>query len=250
MIAAVLVLAVLLGAWELYAVLGNVDSFILPAPHEVAQSLWTDWDVLRPDLGVTLSEVLLGIALALAVGALFATLVHLSPTLRRALYPLLVSSQTIPVVIVAPLLIAWLGFGLAPKLAIIALVCFFPVTVTTLDGLASVDPALPKLMKTLGASRWETFRRVEAPAALPSLFSGARIAVAVAVIGAVFAEQSGSSAGLGHLITLAIPQLETARAYAAVVLLALIAVVLFTILSALERLLLPWARTDRGGASP
>jgi len=245
-IVAVLIVAALLGAWELYTVLGNVDSFILPAPHEVASALWTDWDVLRPDLGTTLGEVLLGILLAVALGALFAAIVHLSPALRRALYPLLVSSQTIPVVIVAPLLIAWLGFGLAPKLAIIALVCFFPVTVTTLDGLASVDPALPKLMRTLGASRWQTFRRVEAPAALPSLFSGARIAVAVAVIGAVFAEQSGSSSGLGHLITLAIPQLETARAYAAVVLLALVAVVLFTILTVLERVLLPWARTDRG----
>jgi putative hydroxymethylpyrimidine transport system permease protein len=244
---ALVVLAALLGAWELYAVLGGIDAFVLPAPHEVATALWDDFDLLWPDLRTTAGEVLLGVLLAIAGGIACATAIHLSPVLRRAVYPLLVASQTIPIVIVAPLLVAWLGFGLTPKLAIVALVCFFPVTVTALDGLASVDPSLRKLMTTLGASRWATFRRVEAPAALPALFSGARIAVAVAVIGAVLAEQAGSSEGLGHLILLAIPQLETARAYAAVVLLALLAIILFALLTVLERLLLPWARTDTEG---
>ncbi len=193
--------------------------------------------------------MLLGIALALALGALFAAVVHLSPTLRRALYPLLVSSQTIPVVIVAPLLdrLARLRAGAEARDHRAGLLLPGHRHHARRAGQRRSRP--PQADATLGASRWQTFRRVEAPAALPSLFSGARIAVAVAVIGAVFAEQSGSSSGLGHLITLAIPQLETARAYAAVVLLALIAVVLFTILTALERLLLPWARTDRGGAS-
>lgn len=243
-------LLALLGAWELYAALGGVDAFILPAPHEVAAALWEDRSLLGPDLATTAGEVGLGVGLALVFGTLCAAVVHLSPVLRGAVYPLLVASQTIPVVIVAPLLVAWLGFGLAPKLVIVALVCFFPVTVTALDGLAGTDPALGKLMRTLGASRWQTFRRVEAPAALPALFSGARIAVAVAVIGAVLAEQAGSSSGLGHLILLAIPQLETPRAYAAVVLLALLAVTLFALLTVLERLLLPWARTDSQGALP
>jgi NitT/TauT family transport system permease protein/putative hydroxymethylpyrimidine transport system permease protein len=249
-LAALALLLALLGAWEAYAALGGVDAFILPAPHEVAAALWNDWSVLAPDLRTTAGEVLLGVVLATVLGMACAATVHLSPVLRAAVYPLLVASQTIPIVIVAPLLVAWLGFGLAPKLVIVALVCFFPVTVTALDGLASTDPALGKLMKTFGASRWQTFRRVEAPAALPSLFSGARIAVAVAVIGAVLAEQAGSSAGLGHLILVAIPQLETARAYAAVVLLALLAVILFALLTALERLLVPWARTETQGAHP
>ena len=241
-LAAVALLLVLLGAWEAYAALGGVDAFILPAPHEVASALWTDWSVLAPDLRTTAGEVLLGVACAAGV--------HLSPVLRAAVYPLLVASQTIPIVIVAPLLVAWLGFGLAPKLVIVALVCFFPVTVTALDGLAGADPALGKVMRTLGASRWQIFRRVEAPAALPSLFSGARIAAAVAVIGAVLAEQAGSSAGLGHLILQAIPQFETARAYAAVVVLSAFAVILFGALSLAERRLVPWANRSQGDSAP
>ena len=127
-------------------------------------------------------------------------LLHLSSTLRRAFYPLLVASQTVPIVVVAPILVVWLGFGIGPKLAIIGLICFFPITVNTLDGLGSVDPDLVKMMRTLDSSRWQTLRRIEAPTALPYFFSGAKIAVAVAVIGAVFGEWAGSSSGLGHLI--------------------------------------------------
>jgi putative hydroxymethylpyrimidine transport system permease protein len=148
----------------------------------------------------------------------------------------------VPIVIIAPLLVVWFGFGMVPKLAIIALVCFFPVVVTTLDALRSVDPDQLKLMRTLDATRWQAFRWAEAPAALPAALSGAKIAVAVAVIGAVFAEYAGSSEGLGHLMLQAIPQLETARAYAAVVLLAAFAVLLFSALALAERRLVPWAR--------
>jgi putative hydroxymethylpyrimidine transport system permease protein len=245
MLAVALALAVL-GAWELYADLGGVDDFLLPAPHQIAVALHDDRGLLWSNLRVTGEEVLLGIALALVAGLACACLLHLVPALRRTVLPLLVGSQTIPIVIVAPLLVAWLGFGLAPKLAIVALICFFPLTVTTFDGLAAVDPDLRKLMRTLGASRWQSFRRVEAPSALPAMFSGAKIAVAIAVIGAVLAEQAGSSDGLGHLILQAIPQFETARAYAAVVVLSLFAVALFGILHVAERRLLPWANTSRG----
>ena len=147
--------------------------------------------------------------------------------LRRAFYPLLVASQTVPIVVIAPILVVWLGFGIGPKLVIIALVCFFPITVNTLDGLRSVDPDLLKMMRTLDASRWQTLRRVEAPSALPYFFSGAKIAVAVAVIGAVFGEWAGSSSGLGHLIQQASGQLQTARMFAAVVVLSALAIVLF-----------------------
>ena len=151
--------------------------------------------------------------------------------------------------IVAPLLVAWFGYDIAPKLAIVALICFFPVTVTTLDALASVDPDAVKLLRTVDASRWQIFRFLEAPAALPGLLSGAKIAVAVAVIGAVLAEQAGSSDGLGHLLLQAIPQLETPRAYAAVVLLSALALLLFGALSLAERLAVPWApRTKRRNA--
>ena len=249
------VILLLLGAWELAARWDlianalNIEDFLVPAPSDIAESLWRDRSLLADDSWVTLREVVLGFACALGAGLAFALILHLSDTLRRAFYPLLVASQTIPIVIVAPLLVAWLGYDLAPKLAIVGLVCFFPVTVTTLDGLAGVDPDLRKLMRTLDASRLQSFRRVEAPAALPALFSGARIAVAVAVIGAVLAEQAGSSDGLGHLILQAIPQFETARAYAAVVVLSAFAIALFAGLRLAERRLLPWAHRAEGAVT-
>lgn len=243
-----LLLLVLLGAWEAYAQLGGVDDFLLPAPSEVASALWNDRALLWDNFRVTAGEVLLGIVVAVAAGVACAVALHFSRTLRRTTYPLLVASQTIPIVVIAPLLVVWLGYDLAPKLAIVGLICFFPVTVTTLDGLSGVDPELRKLMRTLDASPFQSFRRVEAPSALPALFSGAKIAVAIAVIGAVLAEQAGSSNGLGHLILQAIPQFETARAYAAVVLLSAFAIALFGALSLAERLLIPWAnRTTTEG---
>ena len=237
-----LLVAALFGGWELYADLGGVDDFILPAPSQIATALWDDRSLLWSNLLVTAQEVGLGILVALVVGALLAVALHFSGALRRGVYPLLIASQAVPIVIVAPLLVVWFGFGILPKLVIIALVCFFPVVVTTLDALGSLDPEQGKLMRTLGASRWQAFRFTEAPAALPAALSGAKIAVAVAVIGAVFAEYAGSSEGLGHLMLQAIPQLETARAYAAVVLLAAFAVLLFSALALAERRLVPWAR--------
>lgn len=244
MIWSFVIVAVLLGGWELYARAGSVDDFILPAPTDVAQALGDDRGLLWDNLRVTTGEVAPGIVCAILCGLLLAIAIHRSPALRRALYPLLVGSQAIPVVIVAPLLVVWFGFGIAPKLAIITLVCFFPVVVTTLDALAAIDPDQLKLMRTLDASGRQRLRYLELPAALPGALSGAKIAVAVAVIGAVFAEYSGSSAGLGNVILRAIPQLETARAYAAVALLAALAIALFFLLSLAERLLVPWARRD------
>ena len=227
---ALLILA-LLGAWEAYAILGGVDDFILPAPSDIAEALWTDRALLWDNLLVTAQEVGLGVLAALVLGFGLAVALHFSELLRRGTYPLLVASQAVPIVI-------------------IALVCFFPVVVTTLDALASVDPDELKLLRTLDASRWQAFRYAEAPAALPAALSGAKIAVAVAVIGAVFAEYAGSSEGLGHLMLQAIPQLQTPRAYAAVVLLAAFAVALFSALALAERRLVPWAHRPRGSDLP
>ena len=241
----------LIGLWQLAANLDviagalHIEPFLVPSPSDIAQSLWTDRSLLVDNGWVTLQEVLAGFALSVAAGVGFAVVLHLSPMLRRAFYPLLVASQTVPIVVVAPILVVWLGFGIGPKLAIIALICFFPITVNTLDGLRSVDPDLVKMMRTLDASRWQTFRRVEGPTALPYFFSGAKIAVAVAVIGAVFGEWAGSSSGLGHLIQQASAQLETARTFAAVVVLSALAILLFGLLAAIERRVAWW-----GPASP
>jgi putative hydroxymethylpyrimidine transport system permease protein len=218
----------------------RIEPFLVPSPADIAQSLWTDRDLLVDNGWVTLQEILAGFALSVAAGVAFAIVLHLSPTLRRAFYPLLIASQTVPIVVVAPILVVWLGFGIGPKLAIIALICFFPITVNTLDGLRSVDADLVKMMRTLDASRWQTFRRVEGPTALPYFFSGAKIAVAVAVIGAVFGEWAGSSSGLGHLIQQASAQLQTARTFAAVVVLSVLAILLFWLLAVLERRVAWW----------
>jgi len=238
---AALVIILLLGGWEAYARLGSIDDFILPAPDQVASSLLHDRGLLWDNLLVTAQEVVLGLALALAAGALLALALHSFAPLRRAIYPLLVGTQAIPIVTIAPLLAAWFGYGILPKLVIVALVCFFPIVVTTLDGLAAVDPEQHKLLRTLGASRVQTFRWVEAPAALPAALSGAKIAVAVGGIAAVFAEYAGSEKGLGHLLLQSIPQLETARAWAAVVVLAALAICCFSLLALAERRLAPWA---------
>jgi ABC-type nitrate/sulfonate/bicarbonate transport system permease component len=240
------IVALLLGAWEFAARLDviadalKLEPFLVPAPSDIAQALWQDRELLIENTWVTLQEVLAGFALSVAAGVAFAVVLHLSPTLRRAFYPLLVASQTVPIVVLAPILVVWLGFGVGPKLAIIALICFFPITVNTLDGLGAVDPDLMKMMRTLDASRWQTLRRIEAPTALPYLFSGAKIAVAIAVIGAVFGEWAGSSSGLGHLIQEASAQLQTERTFAAVVVLSAIAITLFALLAALERRIAWW----------
>jgi putative hydroxymethylpyrimidine transport system permease protein len=246
-LAPLMLLAVLLGAWELYAELGPVDRLLLPAPHEVAQSGWEDRALLWDNLRVTAGEILLGVLVAGAAGFLLPIVLHLSLPLRRSFYPLLVASQAIPIVLFAPLLVVWLGFGIGPKLVIIGFVAFFPIVVTTLDALARVDPALPKLMRTLDASRWQIMRHVELPAALPGLFSGAKVAVVFAPIRAVFAHQAGSSSGLGHLVQTAIPQLLTARAWAAVVILSAFAIALFGLLTLAERALVPWAHDPPEG---
>jgi len=242
------ILLALLGAWELYALYGGVDRLILPAPHEVAQSLWTDRTLLWDNLRVTAGEVLLGIVAAGGAGFICALALHLSLALRRSTYPLLVASQTIPIPLIAPLLVVWLGFGLGPKLVIIGLISFFPIVVTTLDALSRVDREQINLLRTLDASRWRILRHVELPAALPGLLSGAKVAVAVAVIGAVFAEVfGGSSSGLGNVVQYAIPNLRTDRAYAAVLILSAFAIALFGLLTLAERWLVPWAHNPPGG---
>lgn len=248
--APVVVILLLLGAWELAARWDlisnalNIQDFLVPAPSDIAQSLWRDRSLLADDSWVTLREVLLGFLCALAAGLAFAVILHLSETLRRAFYPLLVASQTIPPVAIAPILVVWFGFGLGPKILLIALVCFFPVTVNTLDGLRSVDPQLITMMRTLGAGRRQILGRVELPSALPFIFSGTKIAIAVAVIGAVFAEWAGASSGLGHQILIASSNLLTARMFAAITLLSVMAILLFALVSVIERRVVTWDRRE------
>jgi putative hydroxymethylpyrimidine transport system permease protein len=245
--AALIVLAGLAG-WEAIVRLGVVDDLLLPAPTQVLDALWTDRGLLAPDLAVTSWEVLLGLAAAIAAGAGLAIAMHLSPAARRALHPLVIGSQAVPVPVIAPLVLLVFGFGLGPKVLLVALVCFFPVAINLYDGLRDTDPDARKLLRSLDATRWQMLRMIELPSALPATFTGVKIAAAVAVIGAVFAEWSGSSEGLGHALLTANGQLATARAFAATLLLFLLAVCLYGAFALLERRVAGWTpRSTPGG---
>ncbi len=248
--APLLATAALLGAWELYADLAGVEEDVLPAPHAVAAALWNNGTLVWRNFAVTAEQVVLGLALALASGFALAVAIHLLPLLRRAVYPLAVGSQAVPIPVIGVLLVFWWGFGLFPKLVVIALICFFPVVVSTVDGLAAVDPEQPKLLRTLDASRWQAFRFAELPAALPAALSGARIALAVGVIGAFIAETStpttAAYSGLGREILTDISGFQIARAYAATAVLFAFAIACFYALALTERRLVPW-KTRPGG---
>jgi putative hydroxymethylpyrimidine transport system permease protein len=241
-----LLLAALIGAWELYVDLGGTDPLVLPPPHAVASALYNQRSLLWSSFLITGREVILGILAASVTGLVLAVAIHSSQTLRRAAYPLVIASQAIPMVTIAPILTFWLGFGIGPKVVVVALVSFFSIVVTTLAGLESVDPDLLKLMRTFDAPRRRTFWHVELPAALPGVFTGAKIAVAVSVIGAVFAEWNGSNSGLGYLIVVSNAQLEQALSAAAVVIMSVFAILLFGLLALAERRILPWAYESRG----
>jgi putative hydroxymethylpyrimidine transport system permease protein len=244
--------AALLGLWQLAAAQGwladllGIEPFLVPSPAEIATALWEERELLAEDAWVTFREVIGGFGVALALGIGVAVALHLSPILRRAMMPLVVATQTIPIIVVAPIFVVWFGFGIGPKLAIIALICFFPITVNTLDGLSAVDSEQRKLLRTLGAGRLQTFLRLEAPAALPYALSGARIAVAVAVIGAVFGEWAGADAGLGHQMLVLNAQLAVPEMFAAMTVLSAMAIALFGVLVLLERRFAWWGERRRG----
>jgi putative hydroxymethylpyrimidine transport system permease protein len=241
----VLLLLGLLAVWQLVASLDSVDDLTLASPSETLRALSDDRELLANNARVTLIEVLLGLAISVAAGLTFAVAMHLSRGLRDAAYPLLIASQAVPIVVLAPIFVLAFDYGIGPKLAIVALICFFPITVNVLDGLRSVEPELLKLMRSMGASRLRTLRTVELPAAMPFFFSGLRIAASVSVIGAVFGEWAGADEGLGRLVLLGLNQLQTPRVYAGIVILTAMAVSLFALAAIAERLACPWTREER-----
>ncbi len=241
---AALALLLFFGSWEAYCALSGVDPIVLPPPSDVAQSLVDHRGLLLDQLAVTAREMGIGMVVALVAAGLAAVAMHQSPLVRRALYPLLIASQTIPIPALAPLLVFWWGFGILPKVFVIGLICFFPVLVAVLDRLRNVDPGLIKLMRTFGATRWQTLKLVEGPAALPGLFTGLKLCVAVAAIAAVLAEGTGvttEDGGLGVLITRAQSNLDTALSFAAVGVLSVLSLLLFGLVALLERVAVPWA---------
>jgi NitT/TauT family transport system permease protein len=242
---ATLTAALLLGAlgiWQGVASLPGVDDLTLASPVETARALGHDWSLLIDNAWTTLEEVLLGLLLAVVLGAGAAVLMHLWRPLRDAAYPLLIASQAIPIPVAAVIFVLAFDYGIGPKIAIVALICYFPITVNVVDGLRSVDDQLLKLARGMGASRRRSLLKVELPSAVPSLFSGLRVAATVAVIGAVFGEWAGADRGLGRLVLLGINQLETPRVYAGIVILMMMSLLMFLSVSVLQRLLAPWSR--------
>ncbi len=236
----VAILAGLIGLWELVVSVNDIPHWKLPAPHAVASELWNSKALLWHHTWVTLVEVMAGFAGALGTGLLLAALIHQFRILERVIYPSVIASQTIPIIVIAPLLLIWVGYGFQHKVIVVALITFFPIVVNTVDGLKSTDPDMIRLMRTLGANRWQIFSKVQVPNSLPFIFSGIKIAITVSVIGAVIGEWVGSSEGLGYLAIRSKSQFLSERVYATVVLLSVMGVGLFLLSGLVERVMLRW----------
>ncbi len=226
--------------WEAVATLADLPPYILPGPLRVALAIGAQWDRLLAHAGVTVVEMLLGLGLGAALGCACAlTLAYFRPA-RLWLLPVLVASQAVPVFALAPILVLWFGYGIASKVAMAALIIFFPVAAAFFDGLRRTDPGWLDLTHTMGAGRWRVLWHIRVPAALPALASGLRVAAAVAPIGAVVGEWVGSSAGLGFLMLQANGRMQIDLMFAALLALAVIGVALYFTLDAGLRRTLPW----------
>jgi len=237
--AIVLTLA-LLALWELYVRAGQVSVQVLPSPIAIVQALMNNWSIIYGNTLQTLLETVLGLAIAALLGLLLATTLDISSWMRRAVYPLLITSQTIPIIALAPLLLIWIGYDIRPKLIVVTLYCFFPIAVATVDGLASAEPELIKLLHSMRATRWQILRLVRLPGAMPAFFSGLRIAAAYSVIGAIFGEYVGAEKGLGIYMQKAANSFATINVFAAILVTTILSLLLFGLVSLIERLALPW----------
>ncbi|GCF07735.1 ABC transporter permease [Dictyobacter arantiisoli] len=239
----VLAVAILL-IWQLIVKGHLITATILPPPTAIVQALLDNWDVLSVHTLQTTMETVLGLGIATILGVVLAILLDLSPWIRRAVYPLLITSQTIPMVALAPLLIIWFGLDLSPKIIVVALYCFFPIAVAFADGLASTDPELMKLMQSMKATRWQALWLVRLPGAMPSFFSGLRIAATYSVTGAIVGEYVAAQQGLGIYMELAARSNVVVLVFAAIVVTAVLSLLLFGLVSLLERIALPWHQSQ------
>lgn len=234
--------AVLVGLWELLAHTLDVQPWLLPAPSEIAQELSESFSLHMEHARITLQEVAIGFALAALLGSLLAAAISWSRIVERSLYPIVIASQTIPIITLAPLLLVWVGPEMTSKVIVVVLISFFPVVVSLVDGLRSADVDMANMMRTLGASRMQLLTKLRLPAALPYLFSGLKVAAVTSVIGAVVGEWVGGQGGLGWLMKVSGPQFRTDRVFAAIFVLSVAAVLLFLLVVLSER----WALRHHG----
>jgi len=233
--------------WHLYVVQFNVSTVVLPKPSLVLDSIVSQRALLLSEGWITFKECLYGFALAMVLGIPIAVALTNSKILSLTFYPLLVGTQSIPKVAVAPIILVWLGTGLESKLAVAFLVAFFPVVVDTATGLRSTPPELLDLARSLRASKFQIFTKIQFPAALPFVFSGAKVAVTLAVIGGVIGEFVGSTEGLGNLLMVANSQINSPLAWASLVALSVLGILLFAGVVLAERIFMPWAEENRHG---
>ena len=237
--------AVMLALWQAYVSAFGVNRIVLPGPVDIARAAVANWALLMRETWPTFFESVLGFALAVAVGIPVAVCVASSRVLNLTLYPILIATQSVPKVAVAPIILVWFGLGLQSKLVIAFLVAFFPIVVDTATGMRATPAGLIELARSLRASWLQIFMKVQFPAALPSIFAGAKVAVTLAVIGAVIGEFVGSLNGLGNLLLSANSQLDSPLAWAALVWLSALGIVLFAAVVAVERLVMPWSEIGR-----
>lgn len=235
---------VLFGLWEAASRTELVDPLVLPAPTKVAEALWDlagesfFWDAVR----VTVWEAVAGFSIGVAAGLVLGTAIALIPFVRRAIYPLAVAFQTTPQVALAPLFLVWFGFGLTPRILFAATTCFFPVLVSVIVGLGTADADARTLMRSFGASRWQRFRKLEWPSALPVVFAGIRTAVPLALIGALVGEFVGGNEGMGVLITTFNQQLDMPQTFAVIVALAIIGLTAYRLVEFADCKVVYWQR--------
>ncbi len=229
----------LLVIWELAARLFAIPAYLLPAPSEIVQAMDKNSGVLITQSFATTVEVLLGFALSVAIGVPLALAIYLWKPFARSIYPLLVSSQAVPKVAVAPLFLVWFGFGLLPKVLIAFLIAFFPVVINTAMGLAALEREKIYLAQSMGLGPVATFFKIQLPNAMPSIFAGLKISITFAVVGAVVGEFVGGQGGLGYLLLIANGNMDTALLFAGIVALTVLGVVLFALIGLIERLVLP-----------
>lgn len=235
------------GVWQFYVIQFDVSTVVLPKPSLVLESIVNKHALLLSEGWITFKECLYGFALAMALGIPIAVALTNSRILSLTFYPLLVGTQSIPKVAVAPIILVWLGTGLESKLAVAFLVAFFPVVVDTATGLRSTPPELLDLARSLRASRVQIFTKIQFPSALPFVFSGAKVAVTLAVIGGVIGEFVGSTEGLGNLLMVANSQINSPLAWASLVALSILGIILFSAVVLAERIFMPWAEENRHG---
>ena len=230
-----LVLAlIILGVWQLAVPLLGLSEFVLPTPWSIAKRMVTDGQLLATHASFTLMEVLAGFMAAVLVGIPLALAIFYSRVFERAVYPLLVALQTVPKIALAPLLVLYLGYGWGPKIGLAFLISFFPIVISTVVGLQSLDKGLVNMVRSMGSSEWQTFVKVRLPAALPSIFGGLKVAISLAVIGAIIGEYIAAERGLGYIQLQANAQFDTTLNFATVVTISLVGVLLYYVLAILE----------------